>query len=112
MSNAFNPFSPPAPVQSTQPAPLPAQAQRAIPQGLDDAGMYDGFSTPFMKHVEGDWDVKITGYVGARTPKLGIACHITFEVLKSSVPDAIPVGSTWRIAYKYDYERRAKADKD
>ncbi len=56
--------------------------------------------------------MKVTGYVGARSPKLGIACHITFDVQKSTTPEQIPVGSVWRVAYKYDYERQCKADLD
>lgn len=110
MTQSFNPFATQASVQPQAPAALPQQ--RAIPQGLDDAGMYDGFSTPFFKHLEGTWDCKVVGYTGARSPKLGIACHITVEIVRSSTPDAIPVGSTWRIAYKYDFERAMKADKD
>lgn len=86
--------------------------QRAIPQGLGDASENDGINTPFMKHVEGEWDVKVVGYAGARTPKLGIACHISFEIIKSSDANAVPVGTIWRVAYKYDYERKCKADLD
>src|SRR5690606_28962639 len=91
MTQQFNPFQPPAPPAVQAPAPVQSAAmpQRAIPQGLNDQGMYDGFSTPFFKHVEGDWNLKVVGYVGARTPKLGIACHITVEVLSSSCPDAV-----------------------
>jgi hypothetical protein len=118
MTQAFNPFQPPPAAAPVPPAAAPAAAvqtptaQRAIPQGLGDASQNDGFSTPFLPHLDGVWGIKVTGYVGTRTPKLGIACHITFEVLTSSTPDRIPVGSTWRIAYKYDFERQAKADLD
>lgn len=134
MSNSFNPFAPlgtavgnlasavvnavaqpaaafvppTAPVQ----APAPQAPQRTIARDLDDQSMYDGFTTPFFRHLEGEFDLKITGYSGARTEKLGRACHISFEVLKSTKPDAIPVGSTWRIAYKYDFERSEKSDLD
>lgn len=115
MSNAFNPFPPPAPPVQAQPVQQPAaiaRPQRPIAQSLSEASENDGFSTRFLLHLDGNWDLKITGYVGARTPMLGIAVHITFEVIKSSTPDAIPVGSVWRVAYKYDYDRQTKADKD
>lgn len=115
MSNQFNPFTPPAaPSNATAPvqANAPAQVNRKIASDLDDASMYDGFTTPFFKHVDGEFDVKVTGYSGARTEKLGRACHISFEVIKSSKPDAVPVGTTWRVAYKYDFERSEKSDLD
>jgi hypothetical protein len=114
MSNSFNPFPPPAAPAQPQAAPVapPQTPQRTIARDLDDQSMYDGFTTPFFRHLEGEFDLKITGYSGARTEKLGRACHISFEVVKSSKPDAIPVGSTWRIAYKYDFERSEKSDLD
>jgi hypothetical protein len=110
MSNAFNPFAQPAQAPAPVAQLAPAQPQRPIPTGLNDANS-DGFSTQMFKHVEGEFDLKITGYVGARTPILKSACHITFEVVTSTTPE-IPVGSTWRIAYKYNYEQSRIADAD
>lgn len=112
MSNQFNPFTPAASAPAQANAPVQAQVNRKIASDLDDASMYDGFTTPFFKHLDGEWDLKITGYAGAKTEMLGRACHISFEVIRSSTPDAVPVGTTWRIAYKYDFERSEKADKD
>lgn len=112
MSNAFNPFAAPASTPAASNAPAQAVApNRKIASDLDDASMYDGFTTPFFRHVQGEFDLKVTGYTGARTEKLGRACHISFEIVKSSLPE-IAVGSTWRIAYRYDFERSEKSDLD
>lgn len=111
MTQAFNPFAAPAPQPAPSPRPAAAQPQRPVATDMNDASQYDGISTPFFKHIEGEFDVKITGYVGARTTKLGRACHISFEVM-TSTNEAIPVGTSWRIAYRYDFERSEKADAD
>jgi hypothetical protein len=134
MSNTFNPFAPqaqPAPGQvapsnvpnafaPTAPPAL-ARPQRPIPQGLNDASA-NGFGAPYMLHIDGQWDFRIIGYVGVdreQAPLMGISCHITAEVVKSSTPDLVSIGSTWKFAYKYDWQRTnpdgtqgARADKD
>lgn len=115
MSNAFNPFAQsavaPTPVQAAaQPAQAPTP-QRPVVKGLDDVSA-NGFNTQFFRHIDGDWDLKITGYAGLFTDKLKDAVHITFEIMTSTTPDLVPVGSCWRIAYKYDFERGRPAAND
>lgn len=137
MSNTFNPFAPqaqPVPGQAVPSNPIAPQAfaptappavarpQRPIPQGLNDARGADGFSTPWMLHLDGTWDFKIVSYVGVdreQSPLMGISCHFDAEVLKSSTPDLVPVGSKWHFGYPYDWQRTnpdgtrgARADKD
>lgn len=119
MSNAFNPFAAPtqsAPVQAPAPAaqfaPPPAAApQRPVASSMNDATQYDGYTTPFLKHVDLDLDVEVLEYKGLRTDKLGRACHIFFKVLASTTPE-VPVGSEWRCAYRYDFERSERSDTD
>jgi len=115
MSNAFNPFAQAASAsaQPSQPAQAPARTQ-AVPSSMNDPSLFDGFSTPYFRHIEGEFDLEITGYSGttsAQTPNLGRGCHISFRVLTSSKAD-IPVGSEWRISYKYNWEHQEKSDKD
>ena len=106
MTQPFNPFA----AAPTQPAPTPARVQTPPAQrSLNDAKQ--GFEEPFMKHLDIEADVKIIGYVGAKTTVLGRACHISFQVLKSNTQDVVP-GQTYRIAYKYDFERSEQAEKD
>lgn len=110
MSNAFNPFATNAPT-ATPNAPAPTQPQRPIATSMNDPGQYDGFTTQFFKHVPGEFDLRVTDYQGLRTDKLGRACHIFVTVLTSTNAE-IPVGSEWRFAYRYDYERGEKSDLD
>lgn len=113
MTQAFNPFSNPITAgivnAPAQPGPA-AQRQPPAQRDLNTAGD-DGFTTPFLRHVDCELDVRIDGYAGAKTPMLGRACHITFQVLASNTPD-VPVGQTYRVAYKYDFERSEQAEKD
>lgn len=133
MSNAFNPFAAPATAQpvATQPAgalpvyqapaapafappaaaPQAQQPQRPVANSMNDSEQYDGYATPWFRHVPGEFELEITSYFGDRTEILGRACHIAFKVLASSNAE-IEVGSEWRIAYKYDYERSERSDKD
>lgn len=121
MSNTFNPFAPqaqPAHGQATasnvpnafapSAPPAVARPQRPIPRGLNDATSGGGFSTPYMPHIDGTWDFKIVAYTGQdreQCPIMGISCHFDGEVLKSSTPDVVPVGSKWHFAYPYDWQR-------
>lgn len=136
MSNAFNPFAAPATAQPAvqqpvgalpvyqapqapaQPMPTqPAQGfggqqpQRAIPNSMNDAESSDGFTTPRMRHIEAELDVKITKYFGHRGEIKGRCCNIIFEVMASNNP-AVPVGSEWRIQYQYNYDHSEKSEAD
>jgi hypothetical protein len=117
MTQAFNPFAQ-APATSTAPvAPAQAQAARtqAVATDMNDPSLFDGLFAPYFRHIDGEFDLQVTGYSGttaAQTPKKGRSVHISFKVLNSSNPALIPVGSDWRISYAYNWEHMEKSDKD
>lgn len=103
MTQAFNPSSPPA-----------AQRTQAVATDMNDPALFAGMQAPYFRHVDGEFDLRVDGYAGttaAQTPKLGRGCHLTLTVMTSSRAD-VPVGSTWRICYQYNWEHSEKSDKD
>jgi hypothetical protein len=116
MSNAFNPFAQPAaPVQAPATQPVQATRTQAVATDMNDPTLFDGLFAPYFRHIDGEFDLQITGYSGttaAQTPKKGRAVHITFKVVNSSNAALIPVGSDWRISYAYNWEHQEKSDKD
>lgn len=111
---AFNLFS--APPAQPAPAQQPAAPQRtqAVPTDMNDPTLFDGIGAPYFRHIDGEFDLRVDGYAGttaAQTPKKGRAVHLTLTVMTSSVAD-VPVGSTWRISYAYNWEHSEKSDKD
>lgn len=131
MSNAFNPFAAPAQAQPAAPQagalpvyqapaqPMPTQPaqgfggqpQRAIPNSMNEAESSDGFTTPRMRHVEAELDVKVTKYFGHRGEIKGRCCNIIFEVMASNNP-SVPAGSEWRVQYQYNYDHSEKSEAD
>lgn len=115
MTQAFNPFAAPPPAQqSALPAAAAPARTQAVATDMNDPTLFEGFGAPYFRHIDGEFDVRIDGYSGttaAQTPKKGRSVHITFTVMTSSVAD-VPVGSTWRISYAYNWEHSEKSDKD
>ncbi len=112
MTQAFNPFQAPAPAAPT--APAAAARTQAVPTDMNDPTLFDGIGAPYFRHIDGEFDLRVDGYAGttaAQTPKKGRSVHLTLTVMTSSVAD-IPVGSTWRISYAYNWEHSEKSDKD
>ncbi len=101
MSNPFAPSFAPSAAPVVQ-APVPVQAPA---MGLDDPNLYQGHSTPLLPNtLDGRWDLQILSVVGAKGYESGPAVHITFNILSSTNP-AVSAGQTYRVFYRYDYER-------
>ncbi len=110
MSNPFasTAFSPTVPAPNAAPPPVAPAPSGA--GGLDDPSLYQGGGAPLLpNNLDGRWKLQILSVSGGKGYESGFAVHITFKILETTQP-ATPVGSTYRVFYKFDYQRLAPVD--